>query len=76
MTSGQQPAHAATSFAATRWTLVLAAGETADQRHADALAELCQAYWYPIYAYVRHCGYPNEAAEPYAGVLRTTHRTF
>lgn len=51
-------------FGATRWTLVLAA------RHGDvsagaekALAELCQTYWYPLYAYVRRCGHDRHAAE-------------
>jgi RNA polymerase sigma-70 factor (ECF subfamily) len=28
----------------------------------DALAELCQAYWYPLYAYVRRQGYGAEEA--------------
>jgi RNA polymerase sigma-70 factor (ECF subfamily) len=36
-------------FATTSWSLVLAAGG----RSQEALAELCQTYWYPIYAYVR-----------------------
>jgi len=42
---GQENSH----FATTSWSLVLAAGG----RSQEALAELCQAYWYPIYAYVR-----------------------
>ena len=36
-------------FATTSWTLVVAAGG----RSREALAELCQTYWHPIYAYVR-----------------------
>ncbi len=40
-------------FATTRWSLVLTAGEQDDSVSEKALAELCQAYWYPIYAYVR-----------------------
>ncbi len=51
-------------FAATRWTVVLAA---ADQRDApaaaDALAELCRTYWYPLYAFIRRRGYESHAAE-------------
>jgi len=39
-------------FATTRWTLVVSAGR-ADAGSAEALAELCGRYWYPIYAYVR-----------------------
>jgi RNA polymerase sigma-70 factor (ECF subfamily) len=54
-------------FAPTRWTLVLAA-RAPDQRvgtgpAADALAELCRIYWYPLYAYVRRCGHPTQEAE-------------
>jgi RNA polymerase sigma-70 factor (ECF subfamily) len=63
MSTVPQSGQTTASFAATRWTLVLAAGEGADQRHADALEELCQAYWQPIYAYIRHCGQPRSEAE-------------
>ena len=54
----------AAGFAATRWTLVLAAarGKTSS-RAADALAELCRIYWYPLYAYVRRRGYSTQDAE-------------
>jgi RNA polymerase sigma-70 factor (ECF subfamily) len=41
------------AFATTHWSLVLAAGEPDDPASRQALAELCQAYWYPVYAYVR-----------------------
>ena len=50
-------------FATTRWTVVLTAARS-DTTHArQALAELCQAYWYPLYAYVRHRGYAVHDAE-------------
>src|SRR5262245_48514458 len=45
-------------FATTRWTLVVAARDRGAPEAAPALAELCQMYWYPLYAYVRsrcHC---------------------
>jgi DNA-directed RNA polymerase specialized sigma24 family protein len=44
-------------FQTTRWSLVLAArcGEQKEAR--EALATLCETYWYPIYAFVRHKGY-------------------
>ena len=42
---------------ATRWSVVLAAGGTTSPRAQDALAMLCQAYWYPLYAYVRRQGH-------------------
>jgi len=51
-------------FAATRWSIVLAAGgehdATATRR---ALEELIQAYWFPLYAYVRRQGCQAAAAE-------------
>ena len=42
------------------------AGQPADQRSdeaAEALQALCQAYWYPAYAYARRCGKSREDAE-------------
>jgi RNA polymerase sigma-70 factor (ECF subfamily) len=47
-------------FATTRWSVVLAAGEElapAGGAGKVALEELCQTYWYPLYAYVRRRGY-------------------
>jgi RNA polymerase sigma factor (sigma-70 family) len=44
------------SFPTTRWTLVLHAGR-ADSTARIALAELCQSYWFPLYAFVRRRGY-------------------
>ena len=49
-------------FDTTRWTLILAAGDRADIGHRNALAELCEAYWPPIYAYLRHHGHDAEQA--------------
>ena len=38
--------------------MVLAAGTHQDTTRArDALARLCQLYWYPLYAYVRRRGH-------------------
>ena len=50
-------------FATTHWSLVLAAGERDAERAREALAELCRAYWYPLYAFVRSRGSPPEEAE-------------
>jgi RNA polymerase sigma factor (sigma-70 family) len=59
----RSPSEAA-GFAATRWTLVLSAARGEDSPHAaDALAELCCTYWYPLYAYVRRRGHPSHEAE-------------
>lgn len=42
------------SFATTQWSLVLCAGKGGETESAQhALAELCERYWYPVYAYVR-----------------------
>ena len=48
-------------FATTRWSQVIAAAgvsATAD----TALADLCEAYWYPIYAFVRRSGHSVDDA--------------
>jgi RNA polymerase sigma-70 factor (ECF subfamily) len=50
-------------FHTTRWDDVLAARNPAAAGAREALAELCRAYWYPLYAYVRRKGYPREQAE-------------
>jgi RNA polymerase sigma-70 factor (ECF subfamily) len=49
--------------AATRWTIVLAA--RGDAREAqNALAQLCETYWYPLYAFVRRQGRnPHDAQD-------------
>src|SRR4051812_37378560 len=40
-------------FASTHWSLVLAAGRRSLPASDRALAELCAAYWFPLYAYAR-----------------------
>ena len=50
------------SFATTRWSLVHQA--VAESREAQAaLAELCQIYWPPLYAYARRQGQPEADAQ-------------
>ena len=51
--SADQPFFEKRSFATTRWTVVLAAGDDQSQDSKEALARLCETYWYPLYAYVR-----------------------
>ena len=51
-------------FVTTRWSVVLAASgsDTTDAR--EALAHLCQTYWYPLYGYARRCGCsPHDAQD-------------
>jgi RNA polymerase sigma-70 factor (ECF subfamily) len=50
-------------FPITTWTLVLSAGRHTDAQDSDALAALCERYWYPLYAYIRRRGYPVEQAQ-------------
>jgi len=50
-------------FTTTRWSLILAAGGRGEGAN-DALSELCQVYWRPVYAYVKRHGHaPNDAAD-------------
>lgn len=50
-------------FATTRWSLVLAARDRQTPAAEAALAELCAAYWYPLYAFIRRSGHDANAAE-------------
>jgi RNA polymerase sigma-70 factor (ECF subfamily) len=50
-------------FAATRWSVVLAAGHDDSALALAALETLCRAYWYPLYAYVRRRGYGEHDAQ-------------
>ena len=51
------------SFHTTRWTLVRQALSTSDPAAGKALAGLCEAYWYPIYAFIRRSGRSPHDAE-------------
>src|SRR5262245_3159309 len=59
---GAQPYDAA-MFHTTRWSLISAAraGESVAAR--EALGELYQTYWYPLYAYIRRRGHTPDAAQ-------------
>lgn len=59
--SSRQQHGSGLDFGRTRWSMVLAVrGDAAEAQRS--LAELCVRYWVPVYAYVRHCGHPPEAA--------------
>jgi RNA polymerase sigma factor (sigma-70 family) len=51
------------AFVSTHWSMVLAAGHSSMPGAADALETLCQAYWYPLYLYVRRQGCSAADAE-------------
>ncbi len=48
-------------FPATRWSLVTQTREP--EAAGKALAELCEIYWYPVYAYVRLLGKEHHDAQ-------------
>ncbi len=51
-------------FVTTHWSVVLTARRSDTTRAHDALARLCQAYWHPLYAYVRRLGHaPSDAQD-------------
>ena len=58
-TQGPAPSNPLTTPATTHWSLVGAAkpDEASQTRAREALEELCRAYWYPLYAFVRSRGY-------------------
>jgi len=49
-------------FPTTHWSLVARAGGLPTPEARAALAELCGAYWYPVYALIRRKGCEAEAA--------------
>jgi RNA polymerase sigma-70 factor (ECF subfamily) len=51
-------------IATTQWSQVLAARDGSETEARRALEGLCQTYWQPLYAYVRHQGAsPDEASD-------------
>jgi RNA polymerase sigma-70 factor (ECF subfamily) len=53
----------ACGFAPTRWSLIAAAREHDSPEARQALSDLCESYWYPLYAYIRRRGHPAEEAQ-------------
>lgn len=50
-------------FATTHWSVIRAAGQPECSRYQRALEMLCEAYWLPIYSYLRRCGHRQDSAE-------------
>jgi DNA-directed RNA polymerase specialized sigma24 family protein len=65
--SGEEANSRDGSFAPTRWSIVLEAGnsETTSEHALGALSELCQMYWRPLYAFLRRQGYRPEDAQDF-----------
>ncbi len=51
------------AFVTTHWSVVVTAGRSDTTRAQDALAKLCQTYWFPLYIYVRRRGHSSEDAK-------------
>jgi RNA polymerase sigma factor (sigma-70 family) len=50
-------------FPTTRWSVVRHALQAPDEQSSRALGSLCEAYWFPLYAYVRRSGKSSHDAE-------------
>ena len=51
------------SFASTHWSIVARSAQTDVPEAANALAQLCETYWAPIYSFIRRRGYAPSDAE-------------
>src|SRR6266576_5395991 len=51
------------SFATTHWSVVAQSALTDVPEAANALAQLCELYWPPIYSFVRRRGYSPQDAQ-------------
>jgi RNA polymerase sigma-70 factor (ECF subfamily) len=50
-------------FATTHWSVIVEAGQSDSPKASEAMAELCETYWYPLYAYARRKGHPAPDAQ-------------
>jgi RNA polymerase sigma factor (sigma-70 family) len=50
-------------FATTHWSVVLEAGHESSPQSKAALEQLCRAYWYPLYTFIRRQGRGPEEAQ-------------
>lgn len=52
------------AFPSSHWSLIALVGDSDPARARDALVELCQRYWYPLYVFVRReVGSAHEAED-------------
>ncbi len=50
-------------FATTRWSVIAACSDDNQLRASAALSEVCQSYWQPVYACIRHHGHSVHDAQ-------------
>ena len=53
----------ANRFRTTRWSVVLVSAQSQAPGSKKAFADLCNLYWYPLYAFIRHRGSSPEDAQ-------------
>ena len=54
------------SFQTTHWTLILSAQKSEQKELSQqALSDFCNAYWPPLYAFLRRRGYSSPDAQDY-----------
>jgi RNA polymerase sigma-70 factor (ECF subfamily) len=53
----------ASNFPSTSWSLVVAAAANSTSDSRASLAKICEAYWPPVYAFVRRIGYDRDQAQ-------------
>jgi RNA polymerase sigma-70 factor (ECF subfamily) len=51
------------AFVTTHWSVVRQAGQAGSPAGIEALEQLCQLYWYPLYVFVRRKGHSAEDAQ-------------
>jgi RNA polymerase sigma factor (sigma-70 family) len=62
--NGNPDSAGAGGFMTTHWSAVMRAGELDSTAAQEALGELCQTYWYPLYGFIRRQGRtPHEAED-------------
>lgn len=61
-TQGRDPADKQGHWLTTHWSVILRAQDPSSPHALEALGKLCQAYWYPLYAYARRKGYDEHCA--------------
>ena len=52
-------------FATTHWSLIVSSREKDVDIRRNSLGDLCAAYWYPLFAYLRRKGHMTEEAADY-----------
>ena len=57
------PGKPSPQFATTRWSLVLSARDKSAPDGAVALADLCRAYWFPLYTFIRRRSRDSQEAQ-------------